>query len=132
MKKLEVISALWDTVRTIIPLVAVLVLTQIVILKKPIHNVREFAIGFFLTVFGLHLFLKGAMMTLIPLGDSVGRNLVVVERKWIILAIGFAIGYVATLVEPGLKVLALEVEELSAGVLNHKLLINGVAVGFGG
>ena len=36
------------------------------------------------------------------------------------------------MVEPGLKALALEVEELSAGAIPHKLLIRGVAIGFGG
>lgn len=132
MKKLGVISALWDTMKSIIPLTLVLALLQIVVLKKPIANIKEFILGFIFTVLGLHLFLKGAMMTLIPLGDSVGRNLVVIEKKWLILIIGFAIGYVATLVEPGLAAVALEVEELSAGALKQNVLINGVAIGFGG
>lgn len=126
------LGALWETISSIIPLTAILVIFQMLILKKPLHNIKEFGIGFVLSVLGLHLFLKGATMSLIPLGDSVGRNLVVIEKRWLILIIGFVIGYFATLVEPGLKALALEVEELSAGAISHKLLIHGVAVGFGG
>ena len=53
------------------------------------------------------------------------------EKRWVILIIGFIIGYFATLVEPGLQALALEVEELSAGAISHKVLIHGVAIGFG-
>lgn len=132
MKKIELISALWETTKSIVPLTLVLTVLQIFVLKKPIANIKEFVFGFILTVLGLHLFLKGAMMVLIPLGDSVGRNFVVLEKKWLILIIGFIIGYVATLVEPGLAAVALEVEELSAGALRHKMLIHGVAVGFGG
>lgn len=132
MKGLEGLGALWETMSSIIPLTSILAIFQIFVLKKPIHDVKEFLLGFILSVLGLHLFLKGTTMSLIPLGDSVGRNLVVIERRWVILIVGFVIGYFATLVEPGLKALALEVEELSSGAIPHKLLIHGVAVGFGG
>lgn len=131
MKDMLGFGALWETASSIIPLTALLAVLQIFVLKKPINDVKEFLLGFVLSVLGLHLFLKGTTMTLIPLGDSVGRNFVSIESKWIILAIAFVIGYFATLVEPGLQALALEVEELSAGAISHKLLIHGVAVGFG-
>lgn len=41
------------------------------------------------------------------------------------------LGYFGTLVEPALRTLALQVEELSVGVISRRLLINGVAIGFG-
>ncbi len=66
-----------------------------------------------------------------PLGDSVGKNLVVLERRWVIIIIAFVIGYFGTLVEPALKALALEVEEISVGAIPHKVLIHAVAIGFG-
>ena len=131
MKVFSGLSSLWETASSIIPLAAILAVFQLVILKKPLHNVKEFLTGFILAVLGLHLFLKGTNMSLIPLGDSVGRNLVIIEKKWLILIIGFIIGYFATLVEPGLKSLALEIEELSAGAIPNKVLIHGVAIGFG-
>ncbi len=101
------------------------------VLRKPIENVKEFGIGFLLSVFGLHFFLKGVSMSLFPLGDSVGSNLVVLERKWLIVLIAFIIGYFGTLVEPALQALALEVEEISIGAIPHKVLIHAVAIGFG-
>jgi hypothetical protein len=131
MKLLSGFSELWETASSIIPLTAILAVLQIFVLKKPVDDVKGFLVGFVLSILGLHLFLKGTTMTLIPLGDSVGRNLVVIEKRWIILIIGFVVGYFATMVEPGLKALALEVEELSAGAIPQKLLINGVAIGFG-
>lgn len=131
MKWLSGLGELWETISSIIPLTAILAIFQIFVLKKPLHNVKEFLIGFVLSVLGLHLFLKGKTMSLIPLGNSVGRNFVVIERRWVIIVIGFVIGYFATLVEPGLKALALGIEELSAGAIPHKVLIHGVAIGFG-
>ena len=70
-------------------------------------------------------------MSLIPLGDSVGRNLYRLDNKIFIVLIGFVIGYFGTLVEPALRTLALEVEEVSAGAISQKVLIHGVAAGFG-
>ncbi len=131
MRGLEALGALWETLRSILPLTAILALFQLIILRKPIDNVKEFAIGFLLSVIGLHFFLKGVSMSLFPLGDSVGRNLVILERKWLIVIIAFIIGYLGTLVEPALKALALEVEEISIGAIPHKVLIHAVAIGFG-
>lgn len=128
---IETLAPLWETLKGILPLTAIMALLQVVILKKPIDNMRDFGIGFVLAVLGLHFFLKGATMSLIPLGDSVGRNLHVLNKKWLIILIGFVIGYLGTLVEPALKALALEVEELSAGAIPHTVLVHGVAAGFG-
>lgn len=131
MKIMETLAPLWETMRSIIPLTAIMAFFQLVVLRRPIENVKEFLIGFGLAVIGLHLFLKGATMSLLPLGDSVGRNIHMLERRWLIVIIAFVIGYFGTLVEPALKSLALEVEELSVGVIHHRVLIHGVAVGFG-
>lgn len=131
MRGLDSLAALWETLRSILPLTAVLAFFQVVVLRKPIENVKQFGIGFILSVFGLHFFLKGVSMSLFPLGDSVGQNLVILERKWLIVVVAFIIGYFGTLVEPALKALALEVEEISVGAIPHRVLIHAVAIGFG-
>ncbi len=131
MKLLSSLEPLWETLKGILPLTAVMAAFQLIVLRKPIDNVKDFIIGFVLAVIGLHLFLKGTTMSLIPIGESVGRNLYILDRKWLIVIIAFVIGYFGTLVEPALKVLALEVEELSVGAIPHKLLIHAVAIGFG-
>lgn len=131
MRVVEVLAPLWETMKGIIPLTAIMAFFQFVVLRKPIDNLKEFLLGFIFAVLGLHLFLKGATMSLLPLGDSVGRNIHILERRWLIVIIAFIIGYLGTLVEPALRALALEVEELSIGTIRYKVLIHGVAVGFG-
>ena len=58
------------------------------------------------------------------------EEIYILERRWLIVIIAFTIGYLGTLVEPALKA-KLEVEELSIGTIRHRVLIHGVAVGFG-
>lgn len=131
MKVIVGFGELWETLKTILPLTLVLVVFQLLILKKPLPNVKDFILGLVFATLGLHFFLKGTSMSLMPLGESVGRNLVVIERKWVIVVIAIIIGYFGTLVEPALRVLALEVEEVSVGVISNKLLVHAVAIGFG-
>lgn len=68
---MEILSPLWETMKGILPLTVIMAIFQIIILRKSIENVKEFGIGIILVVIGLHLFLKGTNMSLIPLGDSV-------------------------------------------------------------
>nr|WP_300005507.1 DUF1538 domain-containing protein [Tissierella sp.] len=131
MKFIEIISPLWETVKGILPLTIIMVVFQVLILKKPIANIGEFGVGIVLSVLGLHFFLKGTTMSLIPLGDSVGRNLHLLDKKYLIVLVGFVIGYFGTLVEPALRTLAMEIEEVSAGAISQGVLIHGVAAGFG-
>ena len=132
MRIIEILSPLWETMKSILPLAVILVFFQTIVLKKPIADIKEFLLGMVFAILGLHFFLKGANISLLPLGETVGRNLINLDRKWVIVVIGFIIGYSATLVEPALKALALEVEELSVGAIRHQVLIHGVAAGFGG
>ncbi len=125
------LTALLETLGSVVPLAGILLFLQLVIFKKPLQDTKQFITGFIVTVIGLHLFLQGVELSLIPLGDSVGGNFVLIEKKWIVLIIGFVIGYFATLVEPGLQALAMEVEELSTGAIPAKVLIHAVAIGFG-
>jgi len=55
----------------------------------------------------------------------------VLDNKFWIILIAFAIGYLSTLAEPALQSLALEAEEVSVGALPQKVLIQAVAIGFG-
>lgn len=131
LKAIDIFKDLWDTTKSIIPILAVLIFFQVIVLKKPLTNVKELIIGFILSVVGLNIFLKGIYLSIIPLGDTVGESLVNIDNKYFIIIIAFFIGYASTLVEPALRAMALEIEEVSIGVIRSKILIHTVAFGFG-
>ncbi|HBK68185.1 MAG TPA: DUF1538 domain-containing protein [Firmicutes bacterium] len=122
---------LLGTLKSLGPIVFGLLFFQLIVLKSPVEKPSSLLGGYFLSLVGLFLFLKGISLCLIPLGESVGSNLVVIDNKFLIIVIGFLIGYLSTLAEPALQALAMEVEEISIGVLPKKLLIQAVAIGFG-
>lgn len=128
---LRIVKDLWATLRNVLPIMSILIIFQLFILRKSIEDTRVFVIGCIFTVLGLHLFLKGVATALIPLGESVGSNIIILKKKYLIILFAFALGYASTLVEPALEALALEVEEISVGAIPHRALINAVAIGFG-
>ena len=103
---------------------------QVFFLKKPIENAKSFIVGIIFTTLGLHLFLRGLSISLIPLGESVGRKLLDIDHKWIIVLFGFVLGYAATLAEPALRTVSFGIEEISSGSIKSNMLIQFVAFGF--
>lgn len=131
MKFLETLKPLWETTKSVIPIVVFMLAFQLLVLKKAIDAPKQIIGGLILSILGLHFFLKGISFSLLSLGDSIGRDLVLLDNKYIIVGFAFILGYFATLVEPALKTLALEVEEVSVGAIPNKTLIHAVAIGFG-
>lgn len=131
MRILEELKPLWGTAKSVLPIAFFMLFFQFVVLKKSIANHRSVLLGILLSIIGLHVFLKGIAISLLPLGDSIGRDLMLLNNKTTIILFAFVIGYLATLVEPGLKVLALEIEEVSIGAIPNNVLIHAVAIGFG-
>ncbi len=121
----------FGTFKSLTPIVLGLLLFQTLILKKPLDKPQSFVGGYLLSLLGLFLFLKGLTLCLLPLGHSVGESLPVLDNKFWIIAVGFVIGYLATLAEPALHALAMEAEEISVGALPKQVLIQAVAIGFG-
>ncbi|WP_296971364.1 DUF1538 domain-containing protein [Tepidanaerobacter sp. EBM-38] len=131
MSFFDVLKAFWETAKNVLPIVIFLCIFRLIVLRKPIEEIKTLVLGTLLSIIGLHLFLKGISLSLIPLGDSVGRDLVVLNNKYLIAIFAFVVGFFATMVEPGLKALALEVEEISTGAIPMNVLINAVGIGFG-
>lgn len=131
MTVFDILKAFWETAKNVLPIVLFLCVFKVIILRKPLEEINTLIIGTLLSIIGLHLFLKGISLSLIPLGDSVGENLVVLNNKYLIAIFAFVVGYFATMVEPGLKALAMEVEEISTGAIPMNVLIKAVGIGFG-
>lgn len=114
---------------SVAPLVVILLVLKLLILRSPLESNRQFLFGTLFTIVGLFLFLQGAQMSLIPLAEATGADLVKLNRP-LILVIAFCIGFVATLVEPALTAVTHEAEITSVGAITQKLLLTLTAFGF--
>ncbi|CAA9229332.1 MAG: Uncharacterized MFS-type transporter [uncultured Chloroflexia bacterium] len=123
------VTFLGEGLRSVAPVIGILLIFQLVILREPLGNWREIAIGLGLTVLGLVIFLKGLEVGLTPLGEAASGALAQRRSLVLIVVFGLALGYGATLAEPALRILADRVEELTGGVLGTTLFVQTVAIG---
>ncbi len=132
-----------STVFDVLPILAILVLFQTLVLRRRLPHLKRIAVGFTLVLIGLTLFLIGLQEALFPIGETMARQLtdpdtIGAQRLadgvdwrdyWLVYAFAFAIGFATTVAEPSLIAVALKAEAVSAGAVNAWGLRIAVAVG---
>ncbi len=141
----QVFGTILTTVRDVIPIAAVVIGFQLLVLKRPIPNLRRVVIGFVYLLVGLSLFLVGLELTLFPLGRlmavqltdpafiasgaaNLSAALYWVDYRWVFL-FAFAIGFSTTIAEPSLLAVAIKANEISGGAIGVWGLRIAVALG---
>jgi hypothetical protein len=136
---LTILGTIWD----VLPIAAIIFGFQLVILRKPIPNLKKIIAGFVLVLLGLGFFLEGLEAALFPLGKLMAQQLTNPDfiaagnstgmlnwwdYKWIYL-FGFAIGFSTTIAEPALLAVAIKANQVSAGSIGIWGLRIAVAIG---
>ncbi len=141
----QVFGTILTTVRDVIPIAAVVIGFQLLVLRRPIPNLHRVVIGFVYVLVGLSLFLVGLELTLFPLGRlmatqltdpaflaqgsaAAGAALHWLDYRWVFL-FAFAIGFSTTIAEPSLLAVAIKANEISGGAIGVWGLRIAVALG---
>ena len=91
----------------------------------------KFLIGGILIILGLSLFLLGTDIGILPVGQDVGSALVHRRSLPTMLAVGFLVGFIITVAEPDVQVLANQVARVDASIPRNLLIVMiGLGVGF--
>jgi hypothetical protein len=115
MKSLKAMfSALFESLRDLMPIIVVIGFFQLVILQKPIPNMGEITLGIAFVVIGLTLFVKGLNMGLFPIGESMAYSFASKGSLFWLLAFAFALGFGTTVAEPALIAVAGEAATVAA------------------
>jgi hypothetical protein len=136
-------TALLNSVRDILPIMAILIGFQLLVLRKPVPHPQRVIAGFLAVLFGITLFIQGLEMALFPLGEVMATQLTnpefVLESTgytadawqgylWVYL-FAAAIGFATTLAEPSLMAVASKAEQITAGGIDAWGLRLAVALG---
>lgn len=78
---------------------------------------------------GLILFLHGVKIAFLPVGSLTGELIGSMENNWILIPLGFVLGFVITIAEPAVRILGSEVEETSSGYLKEKVIVYTLGTG---
>jgi hypothetical protein len=123
----------------------VLIVFQVLVLRRPIPNPGRLALGFGMVLLGLAFFIAGLERALFPLGKLMAEQLTAPaflgldsqahqagadwhSYLWVYL-FAFALGFATTVAEPSLIAVALKAEQVSAGAIKPFALRMAVAFG---
>ncbi len=123
------VDVISEVALALIPLILFFLFFQLWMLKLPWKKVRDIVVGLVLAFMGLALFLQGVHVGFLPVGREIGDIVGDWERQWILIPVGFLLGFVATFAEPAVKVLNHEVDKVSGGYIPKKLMLYTLSIG---
>ena len=117
---------LQESLAAVLPILAIVLILSFTIAPLPTSVLMAFLFGAVLLVVGMMFFSLGAELAMSPMGERVGACITKTRRVGIMLTLGFLLGFLITISEPDLQVLANQVQ-----VVPNMVLIVTVAVGVG-
>jgi hypothetical protein len=85
-----------EVVFAVLPITLVIVILQFTLIWLPTEVFIQFLIGVVMVSVGLILFLVGVHVGLLPVGEMIGSTLPKSKKIWLIIAVGFILGFVVT------------------------------------
>ncbi len=118
-----------EVLQALIPIVIFFMFFQLRYLKLPSFEVTKILIGMLMTAIGMIIFLYGVYNGLYPIGFKMGEFFGNLEQIWILIPLGFILGFLATFAEPAVRVLSYQIEKSSSGYIRAKLMLYTLSFG---
>ena len=112
--------------RAVLPIVLIVVALSLTVAPIPSGVLLAFLFGGVLLVVGMMFFSLGAELAMETMGERLGAKITKTRKLWLVLLLGFLLGFMITMSEPDLQVLANQVTSIP-----NMILILSVAVGVG-
>ena len=115
-----------ESLKAVLPIVGIVLVLSFAVAPVPPGILMAFLLGAALLIVGMMLFSLGAELAMTPMGERVGTCMTRTKKAWLMLLLGFLLGFIITISEPDLQVLANQVQAVP-----NLVLIVTVAVGVG-
>ena len=115
-----------ESFSSVLPVTIIVLVLSVVLVPMEISTIALFLVGALLLIVGMGLFQLGAEMAMTPTGEGLGTELSKTKKAFVIVVIVFIVGFLITIAEPDLQVLANQAPAIPGNVL-----ILTIAVGVG-
>ena len=132
MLEIQLINKCKAALIDLIPIIAVVVFFQIVVIRQPFPQIGEVVLGFVFVIIGLMLFVEGLEIGLFPIGETMAYALAKKGSLLWLMIFSFSLGFSTTIAEPALIAVAKEAATISseAGMIeNSQKTMNLYAMG---
>lgn len=115
-----------ETLKAVLPIIIIVLILSFTIVPVSPSILMAFLIGAVLLVVGMIFFTLGVEMSMTPMGERVGTCMTQTKKLWVMVFLSFVLGFIITISEPDLQVLAEQVPSIP-----NRILILAVACGVG-
>ena len=113
------------------PIVLIFIVFQPKVFKLYFRTFRKIMFGVVFTYLGLVLFLTGVHSGFMEVGSQVGYLLASRDSNMYLILISFILGAVTVLAEPAVSVLTHQIEEVTKGYVQRKMVLFSLTIGVG-
>jgi len=118
-----------EVILSVMPITIIVIVFHFTITPLESPMLGRFIVGSVFIIMGLTVFLLGVDLGVVPLGELTGASLAKSNRIWLIIAAGFLLGFVISIAEPGLIVLANQVDFVTSGAVSSAGILVIVSLG---
>ncbi len=111
--------------------VLILFLIFLLVFKLPKKMLLSLLQGVLFAFAGLALFLQGVHVGFLPVGNEMGAIIGALPNRWILIPLGFLLGFVATMAEPAVRILSDQVEKSSSGSIRSNTILYTLCLAVG-
>lgn len=124
LEKLQ--EKLQETLKAVLPIIAIVLILCFSIAPLEPGILLAFLFGAVLLVAGMMFFTLGVDLAMTPIGENVGTCMTQTRKLWLMIFLSFILGFIVTISEPDLQVLAEQVPSVP-----NMVLVLSVAFGVG-
>lgn len=114
-----------------IPITLLVVILSFLLVPLEKEVFIRFLIGAALVIIGLGIFLFGVELGVGPIGNLMGKDVAKSNSSIYVAVLGFILGFMITIAEPDLHILATEVTSASGGIITSPMILIFVSIGVG-
>ncbi len=122
----HIFASIKESLTSVLPIALIVLILSVTCVELDAGVLVLFLFGTILLILGMSFFTVGSTISMEPLGDGIGKTLNKTSKLLLPLLICFVLGFMITVSEPDLQVLAEQVPTIP-----NALLINFVGVGVG-
>ena len=125
----EIPGVALDSFIALLPLVLMLIIFQKAKFNLKPRAFAKILQGFLYTYIGLVVFLVGAHVGFMNVGNIIGHQLAAYDNKAILVVSGFVLGMVVILTEPAVYILTEQIENVTNGYIKRKTVLFTLSIG---
>ncbi|MBQ9266988.1 MAG: DUF1538 domain-containing protein [Clostridia bacterium] len=118
-----------EVATSLLPIVAFFAIYQVVALKLSKKELIRIGVGLVYTFVGVTLFLTGANVGFVPVGNLIGMELASSMPAVLVGVIATVIGYFIARAEPAIVVLNKQVNDITDGAIPEKVMVVTLSIG---